>query len=641
MYINNYVNIVKGDDYTRMQSSALIKLNKFSRRDFLMANVSNLKLNQPQNRLWGAMPKVGIRPVIDGRRRGVRESLEEQTMGLAKAAAALITENLRHPNGLPVECVIADTCIGGVAEAAQAAEKFAREGVGVSLSVTPCWCYGSETMDMDPYTPKAVWGFNGTECPGAVYLAAVLAAHSQKGLPAFGIYGRDVQDAGDNTIPEDVREKILRFVKAGLAVAYMRGKSYLSMGSVSMGIAGSIVNPDFFQNYLGMRNEYVDMSEFIRRIDEGIYDKEEFERALKWVKENCKEGEDNNPKEIQSSRERKDWEWEFVVKMTLIARDLMIGNPKLAELGFEEEAMGHNAIAAGFQGQRQWTDHFPNGDFLEAMLCSSFDWNGIREPFIVATENDSLNGVAMLFGHLLSNTAQIFSDVRTYWSPEAVKRVTGKELTGLAENGIIHLINSGATTLDGTGQQSRNGEPVMKPYWEITPEEVGRCLDATSWRPASLGYFRGGGFSSNFLTKGGMPVTMSRINIINGLGPVLQIAEGYTVDIPADIHNILDKRTDPTWPTTWFVPRLTGKGAFKDVYSVMANWGANHGAISYGHIGADLITLASMLRIPVCMHNVDEAKIFRPSAWNAFGTNDLEGADYRACMNFGPLYGKK
>jgi len=606
-----------------------------------MANVSGLKVIQPYNRLRGSMPKVGIRPIIDGRRRGVRESLEEKTMNLAKAAAALITENLRHPNGLPVECVIADTCIGGVAEAAQAAEKFAREGVGVSLSVTPCWCYGSETMDMDPYIPKAVWGFNGTERPGAVYLAAVLAAHNQKGLPAFGIYGRDVQDMDDNTIPEDVREKILRFVKAGLAVAYMRGKSYLSMGSVSMGIAGSIVDADFFQNYLGMRNEYVDMSEFIRRIDEGIYDKEEFERALKWVKENCKEGEDNNPKEIQSSRERKDWEWEFVVKMTMIARDLMIGNPKLAEMGYEEEALGHNAIAAGFQGQRQWTDHFPNGDFLEAMLCSSFDWNGIREPFIVATENDSLNGVAMLFGHLLTDTAQIFSDVRTYWSPAAVKRVTGKELTGLAENGVIHLINSGATTLDGTGQQTRNGEPVMKPYWEITPEEVGRCLDATSWRPASLGYFRGGGFSSNFLTKGGMPVTMSRVNIIKGLGPVLQIAEGYTVDLPPEIHNVLDKRTDPTWPTTWFVPRLTGKGAFKDVYSVMANWGANHGAISYGHIGADLITLASMLRIPVCMHNVDENKIFRPSAWSAFGTNDPEGADYRACMNFGPLYGKK
>lgn len=607
-----------------------------------MANVKDIKIVQPHNRLIGSMPKVGIRPVIDGRRRGVRESLENQTMNMAKAAARLITENLRHPNGLPVECVIADRCIGGVAEAAMAAEKFKKEGVGVSLSVTPCWCYGTETMDMDPFTPKAIWGFNGTERPGAVYLAAVLAAHSQKGIPAFGIYGRDVQDATDTTIPEDVKEKILRFVKAGLAVAYMRDKSYLSIGSVSMGIAGSMVNPDFFQEYLGMRNEYVDMSEIIRRIDEEIYDKEEYERALQWVKENCKEGADNNPPEMQKSRQEKDRQWEFVVKMTMIARDLMIGNPKLAEMGYEEEAMGHNAIASGFQGQRQWTDHFPNGDFMEAMLCSSFDWNGIREPFIVATENDSLNGVAMLFGHLLTDRAQLFSDVRTYWSPEAVKRVTGKAPTGLAENGFIHLINSGATTLDGTGQQTdKNGNPVMKPFWEITPDDVGKCLDATSWRPASLGYFRGGGFSSNFLTKGGMPVTMSRINLIAGLGPVLQIAEGYTVDLPEDMHHILDMRTDPTWPTTWFAPRLTGKGAFKDVYSVMANWGANHGAISYGHIGADLITLASMLRIPVCMHNVPEEKIYRPSSWNAFGTNDLEGADYRACMNFGPLYGKK
>lgn len=606
-----------------------------------MANIKDLKVNQPQNKLAGSMPKVGIRPAIDGRRRGVRESLEEQTMGMAKAAARLISENLRHPNGMPVECVIADTCIGGVAEAAQAAEKFAREGVGVSLTVTPCWCYGSETMDMDPLTPKAVWGFNGTERPGAVYLAAVLAAHSQKGLPAFGIYGRDVQDKDDTEIPKDVKEKILRFAKAGLAVAYMRGKSYLSMGNVAMGIGGSIVNADFFQNYLGMRNEYVDMSEFIRRIDEGIYDKEEFERALKWVKENCKEGADNNPPEMQKSKEEKDRQWEFVVKMTMIARDLMIGNPRLAELGFEEEALGHNAIASGFQGQRQWTDHFPNGDFMEAMMCTSFDWNGIREPFVVATENDSLNGVAMLFGHLLSDRAQIFSDVRTYWSPEAVERVTGKAPTGLAENGFIHLINSGATTLDGTGQQNKDGKPAMKPFWEITPEEAGKCLDATSWRPASLGYFRGGGFSSNFLTKGGMPVTMSRVNIIKGLGPVLQIAEGYTVELPEDVNSILDNRTDPTWPTTWFAPRLTGKGAFKDVYSVMANWGANHGAISYGHIGADLITMASMLRMPVCMHNVSDEKIFRPSTWNAFGTNDVEGADYRACSNFGPVYGRK
>jgi len=605
-----------------------------------MDSLKYLKTVQPVNRLNGNLPKVGIRPTIDGRRRGVRESLEEQTMNLARAAAKLITENLRHPNGMPVECVIADSCIGGVAEAAQAAQKFAAEGVGVSLTVTPCWCYGSETMDMDPYIPKAVWGFNGTERPGAVYLAAVLAAHNQKGLPAFGIYGKDVQDAGDTNIPDDVKTKILRFVKAVLAVATMRGKSYLSMGSVSMGIAGSIVKDEFFQDYLGMRNEYVDLSEFIRRMDEGIYDKEEFEYALKWVKENCREGEDRNPAEIQQSRKRKDENWEFVVKMAMISRDLMVGNPKLAEMGFAEEAMGHNAIVSGFQGQRQWTDHFPNGDFLEAILNSSFDWNGIRQPYIVATENDSLNGAAMLCGHLLTGTAQVFADVRTYWSPEAVKRVTGWEMEGLAKNGIIHLINSGAAALDGTGEQTIDGKPAMKQYWEITPEEADKCLKATTWMPANVGYFRGGGYSSLFKTRGGMPITMSRLNIVKGLGPVLQIAEGYTVDLPDEVHHILNERTDPTWPTTWFAPRLTGKGAFKDVYSVMANWGANHGAFSYGHIGADLITLASMLRIPVCMHNVDEDKIFRPSAWSAFGTFDLEGADYRACKNFGPLYGK-
>ncbi len=595
------------------------------------------KVNEPVNRFQGSLPKVGIRPTIDGRLGGVRESLENQTMEMAKTAARIISENLRHPNGAKVECVIADT-IGGVAEAARADELFRREGVGVSLTVTPCWCYGSETMDVDPLRPKAIWGFNGTERPGAVYLAAVLAGHSQKGLPAFGIYGRDVQDVGDTTVPEDVKEKLLRFTRAALAVATMRGKSYLSMGSVSMGIAGSIVNEDFFQSYLGMRNEYVDMSEFIRRIDEGIYDREEYERALKWVKRYCKEGPDDNPKEIQRSREQKDKDWEFVVKMALIARDLMVGNPRLAELGFGEEALGHNAIVAGFQGQRQWTDHFPNGDFMEAILNTSFDWNGIRQPYILATENDSLNGVAMLFGHLLTGSAQIFSDVRTYWSPEAVKRVTGKELTGLAENGIIHLINSGPTALDGTGEESIDGKPAIKPWWEVTPKEAEKCLDATLWRPADVGYFRGGGFSTDFLTRGGMPVTMTRINLVKGLGPFIQIAEGYTVDLPPEIHDILDKRTNPTWPTTWFAPRLTGKGPFKDVYSVMANWGANHGAISYGHIGADLITLASMLRIPVAMHNVPEDKIYRPSAWNAFGM-DKEGADYRACANFGPLYG--
>jgi len=460
-------------------------------------------------------------------------------------------------------------------------------------------------------------------------------------LPAFGIYGRDVQDASDTTIPDDVKEKLLKFTKAALAVANMKGKSYLSMGGVSMGIAGSMVNPDFFEDYLGMRVEYIDQSEFIRRIEEEIYDKEEFERALKWVKANCKEGPDNNPPELQVSREKKDKDWEMVVKMAIIAKDLMAGNPKLAEMGFEEEALGRNAIAAGFQGQRQWTDHFPNGDFMETILNSSFDWNGIRQPYILATENDSLNGVAMLFGHLLTGTAQVFADVRTYWSPEAVKRVTGKELTGLAANGIIHLINSGSAALDGTGQQTKDGKPVIKPFWEVTPEEAAKCLDATLFRYANLGYFRGGGYSTDFASKGGMPVTLSRINLIKGLGPVLQLAEGYTVELPEDMHDALDLRTDPTWPTTWFVPILTGKGAFKDVYSVMNNWGANHGAICYGHIGAELITLASILRIPVCMHNVSEDRIFRPSAWNAFGTNDLEGADYRACANFGSLYGRK
>ena len=598
----------------------------------------NFKMNLPQNRLRGSMPKVGIRPVIDGRRKGVRESLENQTMKMAKNAAKLISQSLTHSNGLPVECVIADTCIGGVAEAAECREKFNREGVGVSLTVTPCWCYGTEVMDTDPLLPKAVWGFNGTERPGAVYLAAALAGYSQMGLPAFSIYGHDVQDMNDESVPGDVKEKILRFVKAGLAAAEMKNKSYLSIGSVSMGIAGSVVDPHFFSDYLGMRNEFVDMTELVRRMDEKIYDQTEFETALAWTKKFCKEGEDKN--KIKSTRERKEMEWETVVKMTMIVRDLMIGNERLNELGFGEEASGHNAILSGFQGQRHWTDHFPNGDFLESILNSSFDWNGIRSPFVVATENDSLNGVAMLFGYLLTNTSQIFSDVRTYWSPAAVKRVTGKTLSGKAQHGIIHLINSGSTTLDGTGKQRIKNKPAMKPFWEITPAEAEACLAATKWCPADLEYFRGGGYSSQFLTEGGMPLTMSRINLVKGLGPVLQIAEGYSVDLPKDVDQTLQRRTDRTWPTTWFAPILTGKGAFKDVYSVMANWGANHGAISYGHIGDKLITLASMLRIPVNMHNVAEENIYRPSAWNAFGTENLEGADFRACGNFGPLYHK-
>lgn len=586
-------------------------------------------------------PKIGIRPTIDGRQGGVRESLEEKTMALAKAVARLVSENVFYADGTPVECVIADGTIGRVAESAACAEKFEREGVGATISVTSCWCYGAETMDMNPWWPKAVWGFNGTERPGAVYLASVLAAHSQKGLPAFGIYGHDVQDLDDNTIPADVAEKILRFARAAIAVAQMRGRSYLSMGSVAMGIAGSIVDEDFFQSYLGMRNESVDLTEIIRRMQEGIYDPEEYKKAYDWTMKHCRpnEGKDIANTVKAKSREEKDADWEFIIKMTMIMRDLIEGNPRLLELGFKEEVLGHNAILSGFQGQRQWTDFYPNGDFSEALLNTSFDWNGIRPPYIVATENDSLNGVAMLFGHLLTCRAQIFSDVRTYWSPEAVERVSGKKLTGRAAGGIIHLINSGATTLDGTGQAAdAEGKPVMKRSWELTDKDVDKCLEATTWYPANRDYFRGGGFSSNFLSKGGMPVTMSRVNIIKGLGPVLQIAEGWTVDIDPEINAVLDKRTDPTWPTTWFVPRLReDRDAFRSVYDVMNNWGANHGAISYGHIGADLITLASILRIPVCMHNVDDEKIFRPSAWNAFGMGK-EGSDYRACAAYGPIY---
>jgi L-fucose isomerase len=599
-----------------------------------MAN-NELKINNNYQSVIGDFPKVGIRPVIDGRMNGVRESLEDQTMNMAKNAARLISSELKYPNGKPVECVIADTTIGGVAEAAMCAEKFRKSGVGISLTVTPCWCYGSETIDMDPLIPKAIWGFNGTERPGAVYLAAALAGHNMKGLPAFGIYGHDVQDSGDQSIPGDVSEKILRFIKASLAVSYMKGKSYLSMGSVSMGIAGSIVREDFFQEYLGMRNEYIDMSEFTRRLNQDIYDREEFTKAMAWTKKYCKEGPDLNSR--THSADQKEKEWETVVKMTLIARDLMVGNPRLAAIGYGEEALGHNAILSGFQGQRQWTDHMPNGDFLEAILCSSFDWNGIRPPYLVATENDAMNGVPMLFGYLLTNTAQMFSDIRTYWSPEAIGRVTGMKPEGLAANGVIHLINSGASALDFSGRQTKDGEPCIKPFWEMTSQDAEACLAATQWPPANLGYFRGGGFSSQFDTKGVMPVTISRVNLVKGIGPVLQLAEGWTVDLPEKMNKILTDRTDPTWPTTWFAPRLTGSGPFTDVYSVMANWGANHSSSSYGHIGADLITLASILRIPVCMHNVPESDIFRPNSWNAFGM-DKENSDYRACQIYGPLY---
>ncbi|WP_369018729.1 L-fucose isomerase [Thermatribacter velox] len=602
--------------------------------------LNSIKVFRGEKRFVEDFPKIGIRPVVDGRYGGVRESLEGQTMRLARLVAEFLEQHLFLPNGERVKCILPDCCIGGVAEARMVDEFFHREGVGVSITVTPCWCYGSETMDMSRELPKAVWGFNGTERPGAVYLAAVSAAHNQKGLPIFKIYGQDVQDKDDNFIPEDVQEKLLKFARGALAVSIMKNKSYLAIGSVSMGIAGSIVDADFFEDYLGMRVEYVDMTEVLRRIEEKIYDEEELERALVWVRKYCKEGMDPNPPEKRVSAEVKEKVWRFVVSMAIIVRDLMVGNPKLKEKGFPEESLGHNAIIAGFQGQRHWTDHFPNGDFMEAILNSSFDWNGLREPYIVATENDCLNAVSMLFGHLLTNTAQIFADVRTYWSPRAIERVSGWKPEGLASEGIIHLINSGAAALDGTGEEELNGKPAIKPFWEITPEEVEKCLEATRFCYANLGYFRGGGFSSQFTTRGGMPVTISRINLVKGLGPVLQIAEGYTVELPPQVHKILNERTDPTWPTTWFVPKLTGKGAFRSVYSVMENWGANHCSICYGHVGDLFLVLASMLRIPVNMHNVEEERIFRPSVWSAFGTEDLEGADFRACKTLGPLYKK-
>lgn len=594
-----------------------------------------------KSRLIGDYPVIGIRPTIDGRRGPlkVRESLEEQTMNMAKSAAELFRQNIRYSNGEPVKVIIADTTIGRVAEAAACADKFRKAGVDITLTVTPCWCYGSETMDMDKDTIKGVWGFNGTERPGAVYLAAVLAAHAQKGLPAFGIYGKDVQEADATEIPEDVKEKLLRFGRAAVAAATMRGKSWLQIGSICMGIAGSIVDSSFMEEYLGMRVESVDEVEIIRRMTEGIYDEAEFEKAMSWTKSHCREGWDKNPEIVKRSDEQKERDWEFVVKMMCIIKDLMNGNPNLPK-GREEEMVGHNAIAAGFQGQRQWTDFYPNGDYAEALLNSSFDWNGAREPYVLATENDTLNGIGMLFMKLLTGRAQIFADVRTYWSPEAVKRTTGYELEGIAKEagGFLHLINSGAACLDACGEvKDENGNGVMKPFWEMTEEDQKACLDAAEWCCADSGYFRGGGFSSRYLTRAEMPATMIRLNIVKGLGPVLQICEGYTVNLPDEVSDKLWKRTDYTWPCTWFTPRTTGQGAFKTAYDVMNNWGANHGAISYGHIGADLITLASILRIPVCMHNVPEEDIFRPAAWNAFGM-DKEGQDYRACAAYGPLY---
>ena len=594
-----------------------------------------------KQRLIGKYPVIGIRPTIDARRGplDVRASLEEQTMNMAKSAAALFKKNLRYADGSPVQVVIADTTIGRVPESAACAEKFRREGVDITLTVTPCWCYGAETMDMDPLTIKGVWGFNGTERPGAVYLASVLATHAQKGLPAFGIYGRDVQDADDTEIPQDVEEMLLRFGRAAVAAASMRGKSYLQIGSICMGIGGSIIDPSFIEEYLGMRVESVDEVEVIRRMTEEIYDHKEYERALRWTREKCKEGFDKNPAAVQKTQKQKEEDWEFVVKMMCIIKDLMSGNDALP-LHCKEEMLGHNAIAAGFQGQRQWTDFYPNCDFPEALLNTSFDWDGAREPYILATENDVLNGIGMLFGKLLTNTAQIFADVRTYWSPEAVHKAAGYALEGQAKasGGIIHLINSGAACLDANGQSvNGKGEHLIKPWYEVTQKDIDAMLQATTWNAADNGYFRGGGYSSRFLTEAEMPVTMMRLNLVKGIGPVVQIAEGWTVKLPDDVSDTLWKRTDYTWPCTWFAPRTTGEGHFRTAYDVMRAWGANHGAISYGHIGADLITLCSMLRIPVSMHNVPGEAVFRPASWNAFGM-DPEGADFRACAAYGPLF---
>ncbi len=590
-------------------------------------------------------PKIGIRPTIDGRWGGVREGLEEKTMAMANAAKELIESNVKYQNGKPVQCVISPCTIGGGTEAAKCADFFKTQNICASLAVTPCWCYGSETMDLSPDTIKAVWGFNGTERPGAVYLAAVMAAFAQRGLPAFSMYSHDVQDIDDNSIPEDVAEKMIRWAKGAIVIGQMKDKSYVNLGGVSMGIAGSYCDMSFMQKYLGIRAEWVDLSEVLRRITLEIYDKKEYEKALVWIKENCKEGFDKNvgknlPEIIRKSKAiPADKDWEFIAKFSIIVNDILYGNNKLTEMGWHEEALGKNAIAGGFQGQRNWTDWLPNADFTEAIMASSFNWNGKKAPTAFATENDTLNGISMLFATLLTGKAPCFHDVRTYWSPDSVKRVTGKELSGKGKDGIIHLINSGATALDCTGAaKDENGNGTIKEWWNMTDSDIKACIQATDWCRADYEYFRGGGFSSHFKTLAEIPVTMLRLNLIEGIGPVIQIAEGYTVTLEDDVHDKLDKRTDPTWPTTWFAPNLTGEGAFKDVYSVMANWGANHGVTVGGHVGADIITMCSMLRIPVTMHNVPEEKIYRPHSWASFGTSDSQAADYAACKKYGPIY---
>jgi L-fucose isomerase len=595
-----------------------------------------------KSRYLGEYPVIGIRPIIDAREGmlNVRASLEELTMRMAHQAKELLEENVRYSDGEKVKVVIADTTIGRVAESAACAAKFKKEGVDITLSVSPCWCYGSETMDTDPMTIKGVWGLNATERPGAVYLACVLADYARKGLPAFGIYGDTVQDFEDKTIPSDVKEKIVRFGTAAVAAATMRGKSYLQVGAQCMGISGSMIDPDFFEEYLGMRVESVDEVEVLRRIDKGIYDRDEFEKAKKWVSTYCPTGFDKNPKEAQKGKEEIEKDWDFTIKCALILKDLMNGNPKLKEMGWSEESLGHNAIAAGFQGQRQWTDAYPDTDFPETILNTGFDWNGAREPYSFATENDTLNCATMMLLKLLTGRAQMFADVRTCWTDRSMKEQYKYELTGHAgeAKGFIHLINSGACCLEACGEmKDGKGNAEIKRFWESSEKDREACLKATTWNTSDLGYFRGGGFSSRFMTRSEMPMTMARINIVKGVGPVLQLVEGWSVDLPEKIADAIWKRTDYTWPCTWFTPRVTGKVPFTSAYDVMNNWGANHGAISYGHVGADLITLCSMLRIPVCMHNVPDDKIFRPACWNAYGM-DREGQDYRACKAYGPLY---
>jgi len=584
------------------------------------------------------LPVIGIRAVIDPRRK-VYNRTYGQTQDMASSVADYLSDHVKYPNSLPLKCVVYQKCVSNIVEAQECSDYFKHLNVGAVITVATGWCYPLETMLLDAGIPHAVWGFNGTERPGAVFLAALTAACNLKGLPMFKIYGKEVREKDDKRIPEDVGRKLLSFTRAALAASLMKGKSYLSLGTVSMGISGCISDELFFQQYLGMRISYVDMSEIQRRMNKGIYDPEELSKAIEWFSNNCKEGVDYNDPSLMHTKEQKAEDARDSIKLAIIVKDMMKGNQKLQDMGYEEEAAGYGAVAGGFQGQRAWTDQNANGDFMEAILNSTFDWNGRREPIVIATENDSSNAVSMLFGYLLTHTPQIFCDVRTYWSPETVKRITGEELEGRAKGGMIHLLNSGAAALEGSGCLTKDGKPVIKPYWEMTEDDIKSCLQSTRWSPAMLDQFLAGGFSSTYSTKGEMPVTITRLNMVYGIGPVLQIAEGYTYEASPNIHMNLLGRTDPTWPSTWFVPNtIPGDAAYNDVYSVMESWGANHCSMSYGHIGSELITLASMLRIPVTMHNVETNNLFRPALWKAYGTKELEAADRYACAALGPLY---